>query len=488
MKATLDSVALSDYHDYRKLLFVICDGIVTGSGQALPTSEITVNLINEFSGLNPEPKQYIAIGKGSKQQNMAKVHAGMYTPTAGRSVPIIVVVKVGTEDEKSAKKPGNRGKRDSQMILINFLSKVLFDDAMTPLEHDLYRKITILAGVTPDLYELVMTVDADTKVKADAMRYLVQAMKNDSSIMGCCGETKVANTFDTWVSAIQVYEYYISHLLGKSFESLFGCVTCLPGCFSMYRIKAPLASGRWVPIITSPEIVDEYSENEVHTLHTKNLLLLGEDRFLTTLLLRVFPKRKTMYIPQSICETNVPDSFWVLLSQRRRWINSTIHNLFELVLVKELCGVFCFSMQFTIFMDLVGTFSSPAMMCFSVYLLITAIINPSPSLVSIVLMALMMFLPAVLIVIGDLRRIHYVFYMFLYLLSSWVFNLFDDFSWGETRRVAGGGGGGHDEGGVVKSNALEEGSGASLVPLKRYVDWELEIAGSGTKTAPMPSC
>lgn len=62
-----------------------------------------------------------------------------------------------------------------------------------------------------------------------------------------------------------------------------------------------------------------------------------------------------MFCPQARCRTVVPDSFKVLLSQRRRWINSTIHNLMELVRVQDLCGTFCFSMQFVVFMDLVGT-------------------------------------------------------------------------------------------------------------------------------------
>ncbi|KAJ3793788.1 hypothetical protein GGU11DRAFT_691063, partial [Lentinula aff. detonsa] len=31
--------------------------------------------------------------------------------------------------------------------------------------------------------------------------------------------------------------------------------------------------------------------------------------------------------------TLVPDTFKMLLSQRRRWINSTVHNLMQLVLV-----------------------------------------------------------------------------------------------------------------------------------------------------------
>lgn len=146
-----------------------------------------------------------------------------------------------------------------------------------------------------------------------------------------------------------VFEYYISHHLTKAFEATFGGVTCLPGCFSAYRVKSP--KGRddyWVPILANPDIVAHYSENVVDTLHKKNLLLLGEDRYLTTLLLKTFPRRKNMFCPQAVCKTVVPDTFRVLLSQRRRWINSTIHNLFELVLVRDLCGTFCFSMQFVV--------------------------------------------------------------------------------------------------------------------------------------------
>jgi chitin synthase len=60
-----------------------------------------------------------------------------------------------------------------------------------------------------------------------------------------------------------------------------------------------------------------------------------------------------MFLPQAVCKTVVPDKFSVLLSQRRRWINSTVHNLFELVFVRDLCGVFCCSMQAVV---VLGTF------------------------------------------------------------------------------------------------------------------------------------
>jgi hypothetical protein len=161
----------------------------------------------------------------------------------------------------------------------------------------------------------------------------------------------------------------------KAFESMFGGVTCLPGCFSMYRIKAPKgASGYWVPILANPDIVEHYSENVVDTLHKKNLLLLGEDRYLTTLMLKTFPMRKNLFLPSAVCKTVVPDTFRVLISQRRRWINSTVHNLAELVLVRDLCGTFCFSMQFVVGMELAGTLVLPAAISFTIYLIISSVI------------------------------------------------------------------------------------------------------------------
>ena len=321
----------------------------------------------------PPAYSYVAIADGNKRKNFARVYAGWYCPSSSSKttllnddsekdllsrnytvkqrqngrVPIILVVKVGNEQERvaGASKPGNRGKRDSQLILMNFLTKVQFDDRMTELEFDLFFKLWTITGVHPEKYEAVMCIDADTRVYTDSLRHMVTAMVKDPNVIGLCGETRVGNPTDSWVTWIQVFEYYISHHLAKAFESVFGVVTCLPGCFSMYRVRAPKGPGLCVPILANPDIVEAYSENVVDTLHKKNLFLLGEDRFLSTMLLKSFPKRKMIFVPNAICETIIPDEFKVLLSQRRRWINSTVHNLLELLLVRDLCGIFCFSMQ-----------------------------------------------------------------------------------------------------------------------------------------------
>jgi chitin synthase len=379
LRTTLDSIATTEYPNSHKLILVICDGMIKGKGEDFSTPEVALSMMKDHAVPEEEVQafSYVAVASGSKRHNMAKIHAGFYDYGVDslvpmdqqQRVPMMVIVKCGTPDEATKSKPGNRGKRDSQIILMSFLQKVMFDERMTELEFEMFNGIWKITGISPDFYETVLMVDADTKVYPDCLTHMISAMVKDPEIMGLCGETKIANKRDSWVSMIQVFEYFISHHQSKSFESVFGGVTCLPGCFCMYRIKAPKGGQNyWVPILANPDVVEHYSENVVDTLHKKNLLLLGEDRYLSTLMLKTFPKRKQVFVPQAVCKTIVPDQFKVLLSQRRRWINSTVHNLMELVLVRDLCGTFCFSMQFVVFIELVGTLVLPAAISFTIYL------------------------------------------------------------------------------------------------------------------------
>ncbi|KAJ2969608.1 hypothetical protein NUW54_g12923 [Trametes sanguinea] len=461
LRTTLDSISTTSYADSRKLLFVVADGMITGAGEKRSTPDICVSLLEADPRFgNPVPMSYNAVGSGAKAENRAMVYAGHYT-VAGRRTPTVIVVKCGTEAEAATeKKPGNRGKRDSQLILMNFFSRVTYNDRMTPLDFDLFRKIHVLMGVTPDFFEVCLMVDADTKVYPDSLKYLVNCMHHDQMIMGVCGETRIANKRQSWVTAIQVFEYFISHHNAKAFE-----------------LKARKSSGDdWIPLIIKPEIVKEYSQSVVTTLHEKNLLLLGEDRFLTTILLRTFPNRKMMFLPQAKCRTVVPDTFSVLLSQRRRWINSTIHNLMELVLVRNLCGTFCFSMQFVVFMDLLGTVVLPIAISLTYMLIIGMALNPPRTFeeaIPLVLLIAVLGLPAILILITT-RKVVYIFWMLIYLVALPVWNLvlpvyafwhFDDFSWGETRKVEG----------EAKGEAHGDGAhahGVNNIPMRRWEDWE----------------
>jgi chitin synthase len=75
----------------------------------------------------------------------------------------MVVVKVGKPTERL--KPGNRGKRDSQILLLHYLNRVHFDAPMSPLELEVYHQMRNVIGIDPAFYEYIFTVDADTVSK-----------------------------------------------------------------------------------------------------------------------------------------------------------------------------------------------------------------------------------------------------------------------------------------------------------------------------------
>jgi hypothetical protein len=72
----------------------------------------------------------------------------------------MVIVKVGKPTERS--KPGNRGKRDSQIMIMHYLNRVHFDSPMSPLELEIYHQMRNVIGIDPAFYEYIFTVDADT--------------------------------------------------------------------------------------------------------------------------------------------------------------------------------------------------------------------------------------------------------------------------------------------------------------------------------------
>src|SRR6201994_967398 len=134
----------------------------------------------------------------------------------------------------------------------------------------------------------------------------------------------------------------------------------------MYRIRT---ADKGKPLIISDAVIEEYSDGDVDTLHKKNLLSLGEDRYLTTLMIKYFPAMSYKFVSSAQALTAAPETWSILLSQRRRWINSTIHNLAELMFVHDMCGFCCFSMRFVVFIDLFGTLILPATCAYLGYLL-----------------------------------------------------------------------------------------------------------------------
>ena len=240
----------------------------------------------------------------------------------------------------------------------------------------------------------------------------------------------------------------------------------------MYRLRTA-DKGR--PLIISDKVIDDYSIQAVDTLHKKNLLSLGEDRYLTTLMTKHFPAMSYKFVASAYAKTAAPESWSVLLSQRRRWINSTVHNLAELVLLKDLCGFCCFSMRFVVFIDLFGTLILPATCGYIAYLIyrIAAHVGPIPW-ISIAMIAAVYGLQAIIFILK--RQWQHIGWMIIYLLAFPIYSLVlplysfwkqDDFSWGNTRIVIG------EKGNKAIVATEDEGFNPRSIPLQSWDDYAL---------------
>lgn len=456
LEKTILSVALADYPDHKKLLWIVCDGLCVGHKNGNPTFEFVMELLGISGSARQEALDvpYFSLADENQIINYAQVFTGRYYHSQSeRSVQFVLCVKTGSPintkefaamspselNSLYSLKPGNRGKRDSQAIVMRFLYKAYYKRRMTALELELRHQFEHLLQIDPTEYEYMLMVDADTEVSSNSIKEFVKRMQSDRRIMGICGETTVANAFGSPISMIQVFEYFISHSLSKAFESLFGTVTCLPGCFSMWKIAD---KQREMPILISADLIHDYAAAYADTLHEKNLLLLGEDRCLTSIMLKSFPGMTTKYTGKTACQTVVPTGLCVLISQRRRWINSTVHNLWELLSVKNLCGFCCMNMRFIVLLDLLSTFISPGSTLFLGYVVYQCIVSPMPPFTALFILGGIYLIQIILAILQGrfsqilwmvINTLAYPFFnFFLPIIAFW---RFDNFKWGSTRKT-----------------------------------------------------
>lgn len=80
IRTTLDAISKTTYSDARKLMFVVCDGMITGAGEKRSTPDLCVSLLDADPRFGePIPMTYGSVGTGAKGQNRAMVYAGHYS-------------------------------------------------------------------------------------------------------------------------------------------------------------------------------------------------------------------------------------------------------------------------------------------------------------------------------------------------------------------------------------------------------------------------
>lgn len=86
--------------------------------------------------------------------------------TAEVTASDLVVAKVGKPTERF--RPGNRGKRDSQVLAMRFLNRAHNGSDMYPLELEMMHQCKNIIGVDPRVYEVSLPELAKCRLLTDA--------------------------------------------------------------------------------------------------------------------------------------------------------------------------------------------------------------------------------------------------------------------------------------------------------------------------------
>ncbi|ORX61579.1 hypothetical protein DM01DRAFT_1332180 [Hesseltinella vesiculosa] len=449
IRSTLNSLARNNYDDSHKLLVFVCDGVVQSATENKPTHLSVLDALGYSTREEAsQPHAYQSLGQHRRKVNFAKVYAGFYESGRNR-VPFLVIVKVGGPLEQqqrhqppqaaSPKKkrdklvdnraPGNRGKRDSLLIILSFLERCmhLAQSRMSPLEYELFNQCYHVLGLDPRKFKYMLVTDADTQVQSDVMVKMVGRLEADRRLLAISGHVRPANPEQNIFTILQIFPVYAAFFTGLAYEAFLGNVLTINGNLVMYKLwwedepytqllanypngtppptivataatqppghnqqrrpktkvsdeiqptlhdphdpfatlprhssspsltssissvaRSPSASMvshlsfsanlRIRPYCIHPTVLRGFAMPEPDTMHMKNVLLLGEDQYFGTVLLRSFPRHHLGFEPEAVGYATIPTRFWALQALQMRTIRASFHNQLEMIRVSGQLG------------------------------------------------------------------------------------------------------------------------------------------------------
>ncbi|KAI9251583.1 chitin synthase-domain-containing protein [Sporodiniella umbellata] len=411
LKQTLDNLSRSAYDDTKKLLLFVCDGVAVNNEAKKETYKLLLESLGHSSYIGePSARAYISLGQGTRQTNYAKVYSGYYE-TGRHRVPYLVIVKIGSPKERLQKHPapyGNRGKRDSLVLVFGFLERCinLANKLITPLDYEIFSQCYNVLGIDPRHFKYLLLTDANVQIQSNAVHKLVLRLEHNCKMLAVSGHIRPANPEENMTTMIQIFPAYMDFFTGLAYESCLGSVTTISGGFVMFKIwtekedsthrykRQKIERLRSHSPKVSDEIIalspfgDEYASTnrntetnapskvikkgaikarpesnlslvpnvsiqaccihptvirgictpQPNTMHMRNLLLLGEEKHLSTVLLTSHPGFQLGFEPDAEGYVILSSSFRSLQNLQTRNLRATFHALLEMYRVSWRLG------------------------------------------------------------------------------------------------------------------------------------------------------
>ena len=188
------------------------------------------------------------------------------------------------------------------------------------------------SGLREATHDLVVTIDGDTRLKPDALTYIVERMLSDPpGTVAVAGAVLVRNSRENLMTGAQEWDYFHGIAAVKRMQSMYHGTLVAQGAFSIYDKAALFEVGGW------PECV-------------------GEDIVLTWAMLK--KGHRIGYAEDAIVFTNAPTTFKQFALQRKRWSRGLIealHHHEDLLFVPRLSVMFIWWNLLFLPLDLVYT-------------------------------------------------------------------------------------------------------------------------------------
>ncbi|OAD03821.1 glycosyltransferase family 2 protein, partial [Mucor lusitanicus CBS 277.49] len=367
LKQTLDTLSRSSYDDTKKLLLFVCDGVTTSAQEQKETHALLLEHLGYSCTEEPLPQAYNSLGQHGKRINYARVYAGYYE-TGRNRVPYVVIVKIGQPQEEAdyyqhhmmIAPPGNRGKRDSLVLVFGFLERCmnLANNRITPLDFEIFNQCYSVLGIDPRYFKYLMVTDADIQVQSDVVQKLVSRLEQDRNMLAVSGHVRPANPEENLTTMLQIFPVYMTFFSGLAYEACLRSVMTINGGLVMYKIwteNVPIVDIR--PCCVHPTVLRGISTPCADTMHMQNVLLLGEEKIMPIVLLKSHPNHRLGFEPEAVGYATLPTNFFSLQGLQIRNIRAAFHTQLEMQRVSWQLGITYWILSTTELLDMI--FSMP---------------------------------------------------------------------------------------------------------------------------------
>jgi len=252
-------------------------------------------------------------------------------------------------------------------------------------------------GIRNARTELIVFVDSDSFLHPNAIRALVQPMK-DPQMGGVSGRTDVANLYTNWRTKMQCVRYYISFRIMKAAEAYFDSVMCLSGPLSCYRL----------------EMVREVFDKWINQKFMGQKATFGDDRSLTNYIVE---NHRTSYQDTAICSTIVPTTRRQFLRQQMRWKRSWLRESLRACTFMWKKQPF---MALSFYLSVLVPLIAPIIVLYNlVYVPVVRHIFPGTFLIGLLMMSLMMCFAQLILKKSSLWFYGFVFCLYYETILLW---------------------------------------------------------------------